>query len=64
LLGVLRLAPDGNNEDKVKHLRGVAEKWKDHIRTEHLQHHEAWYALTAMVMKTIEYPLLALTLTE
>jgi hypothetical protein len=64
-LGV-RLAPDGNNEDKVKHLRGVAEKWKDHIRTGHLQCHEAWYALlTATVtMKTIEYPLLALTLTE
>ena len=34
-LGV-RLAPDGNNEDEVKHLRGVAEKWKDHIRTGHL----------------------------
>jgi hypothetical protein len=62
-LGV-RLAPDGNNEDEVKHLRGVAEKWKDHIRTGHLQRHEAWYALTATVMKTIEYPLLALTLTE
>ena len=62
-LGV-RLAPDGNNEDEVKHLRGVAEKWKDHIRTGHLQQHEAWYALTATVMKTIEYPLLALTLTK
>jgi hypothetical protein len=33
-LGV-RLAPDGKNEDEVKHLRGVAEKWKDHIRTGH-----------------------------
>ena len=28
------------------------------------QRHEAWYALTATVMKTIEYPLLALTLTK
>jgi hypothetical protein len=28
-----------------------------------LQRHEAWYALTVTVMKMIEYPLLALTLT-
>jgi hypothetical protein len=62
-LGV-RLAPDGNNEDEVKHLRGVAEKWKDSIRTGHLQRQGAWYALTVTVMKMIEYPLLALTLTK
>lgn len=40
------------------------EKWKEHIRTGHLQCHEVWYALTAMIMKTMEYPLLTLMLTE
>lgn len=61
-LGV-RLAPDGNNVDEIKHLQSIAETWKAHVHTGHLQHHEAWYALTATIMKTIEYPLLALTLT-
>ena len=61
-LGV-RLAPDGNNTDEVQHLWSIAEKWKELIRTGHLQRHEAWYALTATIMKTIEYPLIALTLT-
>jgi hypothetical protein len=40
-LGV-RLAPDGNNFEEVKHLWGVAVKWKQHIHTGHLQRHEAW----------------------
>jgi hypothetical protein len=62
-LGV-RLTLDGNNVDEIQHLCSVAEKWQALVRTGHLQCHEAWYALTAMVMKTIEYPLLALTLTE
>ena len=60
-LGV-RLAPDGNNKEEIQHLRLIAEKWNAHIRAGHLQRHEAWYALTATVMRTIEYPLLALTL--
>jgi hypothetical protein len=34
-LGV-RLAPDGNNSDEIKHLQSIAERWKDHIRTGHL----------------------------
>ena len=34
-LGVC-LAPDGNNMDEVAHLRGIAEKWKEHIRMGHL----------------------------
>jgi hypothetical protein len=42
----------------------VATQWKEHVRTGHLQRHEAWYALIATVMKTIEFPLIALTLTE
>jgi hypothetical protein len=35
-LGV-RIAPDGNNVDEVTHLQGIAEKWKEHMRTGHLQ---------------------------
>lgn len=60
----IHLSPDGNNVNEIKYLHSIAEKWKAHICTRHLQHHEAWYALLMVtVMKTIEYPLLALTLT-
>ena len=61
-LGVF-LAPDGNNDAAVTHLRNKTEEWQEQIRTSHLQKHEAWYALTSMIWKTIEYPLPALTLT-
>jgi hypothetical protein len=61
-LGV-RLAPDGNNKEEVAYLRGIAEKWNAYTRAGHLQRHEAWYALNATVMRTLDYPLLALTLT-
>jgi hypothetical protein len=40
-LGV-RLAPDGNNTDEVKHLWTIVDRWKEHIVcTGHLQRHEA-----------------------
>jgi hypothetical protein len=59
----VRLAPDGNNKAEIEYLHSVTEKWSADICASHLQCHEAWYALTATIMRTIEYPLLALTLT-
>ena len=61
-LGVF-LAPDGNNQAAVEHLRGKMIEWRDQIRSSHLQKSEAWYALTSTIWKSIEYPLPALTLT-
>jgi hypothetical protein len=39
------------------------EKWNAFTRAGQLQWNEAWYALNATVMRTLDYPLLALTLT-
>ena len=61
-LGVF-LAPDGNNNAAVDHLRNKTEEWRDQIRSSHLQKYEAWYALTSTIWKSIEYPLPALTMT-
>ena len=36
----------------------------EYVRTGHLHPHEAWTALTCMILKSMEYPLPALTLTE
>ena len=63
MLGVF-LAIDGGNDVQIKHMRRVAEVWYDQIRVGHLSRYDAWSALQSTVMKTLEYPLLALTLTE
>lgn len=34
------------------------------VRTGHIQRHEAWITLTTMIMKSLEYPLAATTLSE
>jgi hypothetical protein len=62
-LGV-HLAPDGNNKAAVDYLMHKSEQWKDMINTGHLQRTDAWQALETTILKTLEYPLPALTLTE
>ena len=62
-LGVF-LAPDGNNTAALEHLMKKAKHWSDLIRAGHLERKEAWQAVETTIMKTLEYPLPALTLTE
>ena len=62
-LGV-ELAPDGNNDAMVTKLRQKAEEWQSNIQCGHLNRHEAWLALNSTVMRSLLYPLPALTLTE
>jgi hypothetical protein len=62
-LGV-HLAPDGNNKAAISHLRRKAEEWRDYIKTGHLNKKDAWLATESTIMKSLLYPLPALTLTE
>ena len=45
-------------------MRHVAEAWYEKVRVGHLSRTDAWLALHSTVLKTLEYPLLALTLSE
>jgi len=63
MLGVY-LAMDGSNDVQVQQMREVAEKWNEKVRVGHLTRYDAWLALQSTVMKKLEYPLLALTLSE
>ena len=63
MLGVF-LAIDGSNKTQVQHMRRIAEEWSDKVRVGHLTRFDAWTAFNTTVMKTLEYPLLALTLTQ
>ena len=63
MLGVF-LAIDGSNDVQIKHMRKIAEVWYEKVRVGHLSRYDAWLALNSTVMKTLQYPLLALTLDE
>ena len=45
-------------------MREVTVKWAEKVRTGAIDKRDAWQALTLTIMKKLEYPLLALTLTE
>ena len=63
MLGVY-LAPDGNNEEQIKQMKKKTTKLGEMVRTGHVDRAEAWTALNAVAMKSIEYSLPALTLSE
>ena len=62
-LGVI-LSPDGNNESQVEKLCDKAKEWSDYVLTGHLSSSEARLALDTTIMRTLSYPLPALTLSE
>ena len=62
-LGVF-LSPDGNDKAAIEDLRQKAMTWRDHIRCGHLNATEARLATDSTIMKSLEYPLLALNLSD
>ena len=62
-LGVF-LAMDGNNKDEIIKLRNKTEEFAEQLRTGVINKWDAWYAITVTIMKTLEYPMMATTITE
>ena len=62
-LGIF-LSMDGNQQAEFLKLRTIAQKWSDQVRCGHLSTAEAWFSLTHTVMKALEYPLTATTLSR
>jgi hypothetical protein len=58
------LAPDGNTAKAAEVLTSISRKWADQLRTRPLPKTHAWLTMLASVSKKLEYPLVALTLTE
>lgn len=63
MLGV-SLAPDGNSEKQINDIKEKMNKYVEYIRTGHVNRHEAWINLNMVAMKSLEYMLPALTLTQ
>ena len=63
MLGVF-LTVDRNDNTHVAEMRKTAEEWYEKVRVGHLTMYDAWMVFNSTVLKTLEYPLLVLTLTE
>ena len=62
-LGVY-LSPDGNETAQINHLKNKVARWVENVRTNHISRHHAMLALTTTILKTLEYPAPALTITQ
>ena len=62
-LGVWQ-AMDGNNTKQVAQLLKKTEDFADCMRTGYLSRNDAWYAINTTIMKTLEYPMTATTISE
>jgi hypothetical protein len=60
----INFAPSGCMKDQVAHLRKKAEEWADLLRVKKVSRDGVWYSMNASILKTIEYPLLATTLSQ
>jgi hypothetical protein len=60
----IQIRPDGSMKDQVEYLRSKAVAWSDALRTKRLTPGEAWYCLNSTIMKTIEYSLMATTISK
>jgi Reverse transcriptase (RNA-dependent DNA polymerase) len=60
----LKYSPSGNMTDELEYLKSKSEQWAEHVRSGGVSRREAWYLLNAVIMKTIEYPLLATTFSK
>jgi hypothetical protein len=62
-LGVF-IAMDGNQKAQTTSLWEKANLWADKLRVRRFTHAEAWYSLQFCFMKTLEYPLMATSLSK
>ena len=62
-LGV-RIAMDGNNNAEFMYLKGVATNWVENTRNGHLPSHYAWQSMLTTVLKTLQFPMVATTLSR
>ena len=63
MVGVF-LSPDGKQTEQVKQLKLKGQKWASYIKCGRLDHVSTWIALKSTIVKSIEYPLAATSLSN
>jgi hypothetical protein len=59
----INIAPDGSWTGQVKYLAEKVNKWVSQLESGHLNQVDTWYTLTRTIMQTLEYPMVAISLT-
>jgi Reverse transcriptase (RNA-dependent DNA polymerase) len=62
-LGIM-FSPDGQMKDETEYLQQKGRVWAEKVRQSRMTREEVWYSLNTMIWKTIEYPLLATSMTK
>ena len=62
MLGVY-LAPNGQQKTQLAKMKSKAELWSTQIKASNLNRYSVWKALNTTIQKTLEYPLVATTIT-
>ena len=62
-LGVF-IAMDGTQEVQMEAMLTITRRWADRVRSGKLTHAEAWFSIILCIMKTLEYPLQATSLSQ
>ena len=60
----IQSSPDGSSVAETKYLVDKVTQWTDAIRSKRVKLEDAWYCLNSTIYKTIEYPLMATTLSR
>jgi hypothetical protein len=55
---------DGNNTEQIAQLRKKTKDFADCMRTGYLSKNNAWYTINTTILKTLEYPMTATTISE
>ena len=63
MLGVY-IAPDGNQSKQMEVMRKKAVTWGNYMKEGSLRHYESWVTLNTTIIKSLEYPLAATTLSQ
>jgi hypothetical protein len=60
----IHIAMDGNWKDEIEYLHAKATKFQALIRAGFLTRNKAWYSINATIMKTLEYPMIATSISH
>jgi hypothetical protein len=60
----LMIAGDGKWEAEVKYLLQASIDWRANLQAGHLSKADAWYALNHTINRTVEYPMMAMSLSK
>jgi hypothetical protein len=57
-------SPDGKNTTEFLKLKQKSKQWAENIRIGHLRRDDAWEAMNTTILRSLDYPLMATTLSE